>query len=445
VVAGLSYALTRGPKQRQPLPLTIHFTCDLRGRLVPCGCFSGQMGGLTRIATLLEGENQPGVIRVDVGDAIAGTADYEVIQYRYILRALGELGFAAANIGHREAALGAAQLRMIERESPVPFVSANLLDAATGSPLFRSHTVVERAGRRIALIGVLEPKGAGEMPGEGLRIEKIETSLGRLLPQLKGKADAIILLTFADEEKLRAIAREFYEVDVILGGKVSQPAQRLESENRSQILYVTNQSRALGTFKATLTLPSKLERPAGEAILVSDRIPQAERIVALNREYRDEIRRTKLHVDEPEKLTEDIVPGVKAGASYVGSASCVTCHATAGQSWHNTRHAEAYRSLIATRADADPNCIGCHTIGFGTVSGYRREYGETKLTNVGCESCHGPGSTHVASRQKGQLDPGKMRALGAGDCLKCHHGEFSRPFVWEEFWPVVQHGKESAK
>jgi hypothetical protein len=40
-----------------------------------------------------------------------------------------------------------------------------------------------------------------------------------LLPQLKGKADAIVLMAFADEEKLRAIARDFYEIDVILGGK----------------------------------------------------------------------------------------------------------------------------------------------------------------------------------------------------------------------------------
>jgi len=276
-------------------------------------------------------------------------------------------------------------------------------------------------------------------------IEKIETALGRLMPDLKGKADAFILLAFADEERLRSLARDFYELDVILGGKVSQPAQRLEAENRSQILYVTNQSRALGSFSAKLSAASKLENPAGEVMLVSDRIPQAEGLVTLNRAYRDEIRRTKLEIDTPEKLTADVVPGVKASATFVGSESCVTCHATSGQSWSHSLHAEAFRSLIAAKADADPNCIGCHTVGFGTVSGYRREYGESRLTNVGCESCHGPGSAHVAARQAGQLEAGKLRALGAGDCLKCHHGEFSRPFDWEQFWPVVKHGKEGVK
>jgi hypothetical protein len=251
-----------------------------------------------------------------------------------------------------------------------------------------------------------------------------------------------VLLAFADEEKLRAIAREFYEISIILGGRVSQPAQRLERENRSEILYVTNQSRALGSFTAKLIAPSRLDLAQGEVRLVSDRIPQSPRLLELNRLYRDEIRRTRLDIDEPEKLAADVVPGVRTTATFVGSAACVTCHPTAGKKWDHSRHDEAFRSLIATKADADPNCIACHTIGFGTVSGYRREYGQSKLTDVGCESCHGPGSTHIAARQAGQLDAGKMRPLGAGDCVKCHHGEFSRPFVWEEFWPHVKHGKE---
>jgi len=35
-----------------------------------------------------------------------------------------------------------------------------------------------------------------------------------------------------------------------------------------------------------------------------------------------------------------------------------------------------------------------------------------------------------------------FRPLDAGDCLKCHHGEFSRPFKWDQFWPLIQHGEE---
>ena len=36
----------------------------------------------------------------------------------------------------------------------------------------------------------------------------------------------------------------------------------------------------------------------------------------------------------------------------------------------------------------------------------------------------------------------KYRPLAAGDCQKCHYGEFSRPFYWHEFWPSIKHGSE---
>jgi Cytochrome c554 and c-prime len=97
--------------------------------------------------------------------------------------------------------------------------------------------------------------------------------------------------------------------------------------------------------------------------------------------------------------------------------------------------------LLHLKADADPNCIPCHTVGFQTQSGYRREFGSLKLVNVGCESCHGPGSLHAEQRRSGAPSLDNFRTLGAGDCQKCHHGEFSRPFEWEKFWPAIQHGR----
>ncbi len=51
VVAGLVLAGCSKPAGK-PHELTIQFTGDVHGRLVPCGCFTGQLGGLTRIATL---------------------------------------------------------------------------------------------------------------------------------------------------------------------------------------------------------------------------------------------------------------------------------------------------------------------------------------------------------------------------------------------------------
>jgi hypothetical protein len=401
------------------------------------------MGGLTRIATLFGPVAPADEIRVDVGDALAGAADFERIQYGYIQRAFAQLGYDALNIGHREASLTAAELRKLKTETPVTILSANLLDRATGLPLFDGHKIVQRGTHRIALIGIMESRSIGDGLGEGLALEKPEVALGKLLPTLKGRADCIVLLGFADNETLAALARQFYEIDVILGGKVRQPSQQLVKENRSLILTTTNESRAVGMLQTRLLSPGRLEAVHGEITLVSDQIPQAEEIAALAVAYREEIRGTKLAVDDPANLQQNMVPGVQARATYAGTQNCLACHPQAGHKWAESGHARAFATLLSLKADADPNCIGCHTVGFGTPSGYRREFKDAKLTDVGCESCHGPGSQHVAERRGGGEITMHFRPIGAGDCQKCHHGEFSRPFAWDQFWPHVAHGKES--
>ena len=425
-------------------PLTILLTCDVHGRLVPCGCFSGQLGGLTRIATLF-GPITPDQIRVDAGDALAGSADYECIQYGYIQQAFGKIGYDALNIGHREARLSAAELRDLKAHTPVTMLSANLIDKTIGAPLFDTHKIIDRDGWRVALVGVLDGRGLGEGLGEGLAVEDMNVALGRLLPQLKGRADFIVLLAFADEAALTDLARQFYELDVILGGKVRQPSQQLIKENRSLILATTNEARAVGILQAAWRGPHLLGPLKGEVHLVSDQIPQDESIAALAMAYREEIRRTKLAVDDPATLREDMVPGVQPRNSYAGTQSCVQCHPGAAKVWRESGHARAFATLTAFQADADPNCISCHTVGFGTATGYRRDVGAgSPFTNVGCESCHGPGGEHVKLRSSGGEVDVHFRPVGVGDCQKCHHGEFSRPFDYATFWPNIAHGKEGA-
>ena len=432
----------RGPSPDHPLAVWI--TGDIRGRLVPCGCFTGQLGGLTRIATMMSGGSKDMTLKLDIGDALAGTADYERIKLGTIHRALAQLGFDAANLGHREAALSAEQLRGLAKESPVPLLSANLLDAATGAPIAGTHVIVKKGRWRIAIVGVMDSRIAAENLGAGLRLDAAENSIARLLPALKSQADLRVLLAFTDEATLHTLARTFPEFDLVLGGKVTQPAQRIEREGRTAIFYVTNESRALGSMNVTLQSAGRLSAEKAEVRLVHDRIAEDKATAALAKNYRDQIRKVRLDVDDPTKAGEDFIPGVRVAATFAGSDSCAKCHPSAEHAWRESGHARAFSTLLKHDADADPNCIACHTVGFGTPGGYRREFAGTKLADVGCESCHGPGSRHVTARLAGDAEAGRLRPLGSGECQQCHHGEFSRPFEWNEFWPLVKHGKEGA-
>src|SRR6185312_9998287 len=64
-----------------------------------------------------------------------------------------------------------------------------------------------------------------------------------------------------------------------------------------------------------------------------------------------------------------------------------------------SKHSHAYQTLVDAKHPSlrqyDGECIVCHTVGFGYKSGFTDAIKTPHLENVGCESCHGPGSLHA--------------------------------------------------
>ncbi|MFT6862657.1 MAG: hypothetical protein ACJAVK_001216 [Akkermansiaceae bacterium] len=425
-------------EDRNEIP--IYFTCDTHGRLEPCGCFSGQLGGLTRIQTWLQRHQTGNSLLLDVGNSLAGKEDFRVIKYEHILEAFDLMGYHALNLGGAEAKLPLATLKEIISATDAPILSASITDQSTRELIAPPTRIVELRGQKIGILAVLDPNSVSS-PGDGLHILSLDDAISRHLPALVEECDEVILLAFTTVDEMKRLANEFYEVSLIVGGDVRQAAQYLQKENQSYLVFTSNQARTIG--QVTLQREeSGLEASDFDIHLMKPNIPQNNRLLALSASYRETIRTTDLLVDHPERLGEDAIPGVKPLANYVGSEKCLTCHAEEAETWHASAHSHAFDSLVKKKSDADPTCIACHTVGFGTSSGYRRAFKKERFTDVGCESCHGPGSEHVTAWNNGLTPSFKFRPLGAGDCMKCHHGEFSRPFVWDEFWPLIEHGKK---
>lgn len=434
------YATAPDTVREESVPLPVYFTCDTRGRLEPCGCFSGQLGGLTRIETWLKRHQKGDSLLVDVGNSLAGQDDFRVIKYRHILEAFELMGYHALNLGGAEAKLPLTTLQEVIASTKAPILSASLIDQSTRELIAPPTRIVELGNQKIGILAVLDPNSVAS-PGDGLGILSLDDAISRHLPELSKECDEVILLAYTTVDEMKRIANEFYEVSLIVGGDVSQAAQYLQKENQSYVVFTSNQARTIGQ----VTLQRKefgLNASNFDIHLMKPTIQQDNRLLALSAKYRQAIRDTDLLVDHPERLGEDAIPGVKPLATYVGSDSCVTCHAEEAKTWHASAHSRAFDSLVKKKSDADPTCIECHTVGFGTPSGYRRAFKDERFTDVGCESCHGPGSEHVNAWKNGVVPSFKFRPLGAGDCMKCHHGEFSRPFDWDEFWPLIEHGKK---
>ena len=126
-------------------------------------------------------------------------------------------------------------------------------------------------------------------------------------------------------------------------------------------------------------------------------------------------------------------------AEYVGVNKCKMCHMKQHKAWAVTPHAKAWAGLEAAdakkaaemaaalkiemkeKASATNDCVKCHVTGFQLAGGYPQADAAKAagVTNVTCESCHGPGSLHVTAPM---ADKKKFinRAVTANMCTQCH-------------------------
>ncbi|HEX5060588.1 MAG TPA: multiheme c-type cytochrome, partial [Kofleriaceae bacterium] len=127
------------------------------------------------------------------------------------------------------------------------------------------------------------------------------------------------------------------------------------------------------------------------------------------------------------------VPAPKKGqAGYVGTEACSDCHQDQVDQWKTTRHASAWKTLVDRGQQFDYECIGCHVTGWQQPGGSNLAHNDN-LRDVQCETCHGPGSIHVA---KGGLEKpfAIVRNPKPELCAsQCHTKEHSDTFQYEAY------------
>jgi hypothetical protein len=134
----------------------------------------------------------------------------------------------------------------------------------------------------------------------------------------------------------------------------------------------------------------------------------------------------------------------KGKPSYVGTDVCADCHDDAVEFWKTTRHAGAWKTLVDRGQQFDYECIGCHVSGWAQPGGANLAHND-HLRDVQCETCHGPGSIHVA--KGGEEQPfAVVRNPPKGMCAEqCHTKEHSDTFDYEPYLRDIVgkgHGEE---
>ncbi|OHB87977.1 MAG: hypothetical protein A3E19_06090 [Planctomycetes bacterium RIFCSPHIGHO2_12_FULL_52_36] len=451
------------------------FSGEERGYLEPCGCAKPLLGGIAKRHTFLKSLSEPW-LSVSLGDLVGGDTlaaghvrRQDELKAETLIQALKIMDHSIHNLGEMDLDMGLEVLAYLFPPGPVTLLSSNirLSGSHPGTPYTLEivpYKVCEVGARpvqdsggggatpdkgarpaptlRIGFLGILSPTllgpssvaEKGRMP-PGVEIIPPAEALPPLIRELKDKADVLVLLSHAPLEESLELASDFPEFHLVASGHGVEHPIVIKKDNtwvftpgikgKHLVLYRYNPDKGSGVVE-TVTLDERLEDSAPMLSLLDN--------------YQERLKEEKL-LSRVERFP---LPGQ---TSYVGSRACSPCHPAVSQHWGSTLHAAAYETLLKAGRASDPECVTCHVVGLNYASGFQSQDISPDLTGVGCETCHGPGSLHIANARR---DRAKDLSLQGGYgkvspelCKGCHDPEHSPTFQFGPYWEKIRHPVET--
>ncbi len=196
--------------------VSIFFSANTHGEVDDCGCKANPLGGIARRVALETDVGETPLlwkarnwhpsshIKVDAGDLLFKTAtldrsaEFEQRLGKYeaetIVEVLNLDPPDAVLAGELDFAMGLEEFESLVGRSKFGWISANLFKG--GSRLLPSHKIIERDGKRIAVIGITRQNTSrdGFWSERGLRVEDPAASIKSVMAEI-GAADVVVLLS----------------------------------------------------------------------------------------------------------------------------------------------------------------------------------------------------------------------------------------------------------
>ena len=158
------------------------------------------IGGFPALAALLKKETAPYLL-LDSGDMSQGTPEGILTRGMASITLMNQLGYAAVVPGNHDFDYGERNLKVLASRAAFPFLGANVYYKASGAhaDYLKPYTIVEKGGRKIAVLGILGRHTAtSTLPSNvrhlDFREEAAETA--KWLPEIrKHNPDAVIVLS----------------------------------------------------------------------------------------------------------------------------------------------------------------------------------------------------------------------------------------------------------
>lgn len=414
----------------QPGTTTLFLSGGELGYLKPCGCSEGQVGGISRRDSLLTKFRKQGVpvIPIANGNLILDVSRQSEIKADVGFFALADMGYIAYNVGQHDLQLGITYLKSLSEQNKLPLLSANLYRGTSQVFLpYLLHTAeLSKDVMTIAIVGLISPKHAIYAQNLNLKIVDPKEVLKPLIPELIEKADVIVCLFNGTTAEAATLRSSFPMLDVVVLSNEKND-KTPSSSIAPPLVNIGTKGKAVHSIKINKDIAGKLIVKKAQRHLLHEKILDSPRMIQLLELYQEMLAAEDLAESTPRKQQ-------KTGPQFVGTVACKTCHIDEWKSWKETKHAHAYHTLEVAGHETDPECLTCHTVGFGVSSGFISVEKTPNHVDVGCENCHGAGSIHAEHPK--QKDYGQVKKTL---CTTCHTSENSPKFDIEVYFPKIEH------
>lgn len=426
-----SLDLDTPPPPAEERPLRLFLTGATGGSLRPCGCESGQWGGLARRATYLRAARREGDLTLDLGNLVPSDAPSHAITLDTALAGLETIGYDAILPGDSELLVGEAFEEALARHPRLRAICANLHRGDGGGRVYEPWLLHRTAdGRTVAVIGVIEP--FSDLPPR-YRITPVGEAVREALGELRGRADAVFIAGALREDDAIALAKEFPEATLVIGGWTSESTGRVVPTSGAPAMLVGDFAWYVGRvdFDPVLKVANSWQAWLDPAVPDD---PDAAGLVA---------RHDAAVSEEGGAFAEKLVVALRE-RGFVGSSACAECHRPEMDAWHASGHSHAMKTLVSKGSQRIPKCISCH---LGDVPEDPAAPLDPDVLGLGCETCHGGGARHVELARAGQntASKGALAPATREACLRCHFPPNDTHFDFDEHWPKIAHGKSAGR
>ncbi len=208
---GIFPALAQSAPAEKSLTLTFIETSDVHGAIYPYDFVNAKpmATSLSQVASLIAEEraSNPNLILLDDGDSLQGQPtvyyyNFEKTGVQHIwAQAMNYLEFDALGVGNHDIEAGHAVYDKLYSEVKASVLCANAVKP-NGEPYFTPYKVIEKAGVKIAVLGLVSPKIPDWLPPQfwtGMEFEDMVESAKKWVPLImeKEKPDVLVGLFHA--------------------------------------------------------------------------------------------------------------------------------------------------------------------------------------------------------------------------------------------------------